>query len=284
VIGYLALGVATAGGLVVLDRVAGSVVRPVPQEPGRTVPELGVEHEDLAVRSGDHELASWLVRPAEPRPDAPLILLAHGWGASHGTVLHLAEPLVHAGHEVLLFDVRGHGRNEPLPFVTVRHFRDDLMAVVGYARGRWPGRRLAVVGHSFGGAAAVLAAAEGAAVDALVLIATPADVVGITSEYLTDHGMPGRLMVTVLRPFWWRRLGGSFLPHTPSRRIRELHVPLLIIQPENDSRVVRDHAERLSVAAGVPYHLVPGHEHTDVLSAPLTVRLVRDFVDGLAGR
>lgn len=282
-IGFVAAGVATAGGLVALDLLATRVVRPVAGAPDRSVPELGLDHEDFTIRSGDHELASWLLRPPQARagPVAPLLLMAHGWGASYGTVLRLAEPLVRGGHEVLLFDVRGHGRNEPAPFVTVRHFRDDTMAVVRHAAERYPGRRLVLVGHSLGGAAAVLAAAEGAPVAALVLIATPSDVVRITSEYLTDKGMPGPFLVTVFRPFWWRRMGGTFRTHMPVRRIRELTVPILIIQPEHDRRVARDHAERLAAAAGVRYRLVPGHEHTDVLAAPMTARLVEDFLNRL---
>jgi alpha-beta hydrolase superfamily lysophospholipase len=208
---------------------------------------------------------------------APLFILAHGWGASYGTVLMLAEPLAAAGHDVLLFDMRGHGRNVPVPYVTVRDLRDDVSAVVRYAAERFPGRPLILVGHSFGGAASVLAAVEGAPVDALVLIAAPADIVEITAEYLTAKGMPGPLMATVLRPFWWWRLGGSFLPHSPVRRIRELAMPVLVIQPEHDQRVHRAHAERLAKAAGVEVHVVPGCEHTDVLAAEMTKRLVLEL-------
>lgn len=280
-IGLLAVGVGSAGGLYALDRFANRVVRPRPGEPDRTVPELGVDHEDFTIPSDGHDLATWLLRPAEPLEGAPVVLLMHGWGASYATVLRLAEPLLAAGYEVLVFDVRGHGRNEPAPFVTVRHFRDDAMAVARHALERFPGRKLVLVGHSLGGAAAVLAAAEGAPVDGLVLIATPSDVVRITSEYLTDKGLPGPLLVTLLRPFWWRRLGGSFRPHMPARRICEVRAPVLILQPENDRRVRRDHAERLAAAAGVPYRIVPDREHTDVLEAPMTTRLIVDFLAGL---
>lgn len=282
-IGYVALGAAAAGGLVALDRFANLAVRPIARVPPVSLDELGLAHEDLTIQSGDHHLAGWLLRPEAPRPGAPLVLIAHGWGASYGTVVRLADPLVRGGHEVLLFDFRGHGRNTELPYVTVRDFRDDVMAVVEYARERFPGKRRVVVGHSLGGAAAVLAAAEGSPIDGLVLIAAPSDVLRITSEYMSDKGMPGRLLTTVLRPFWWRRLGGTFRPHMPDRRIGRLRQPLLILQPEHDRRVAREHAERLAAAAGVPYRLVPGHEHTDVLGAPLTARLVDEFVSGLPG-
>ena len=279
---YLLGGSAVVAGVVALDRMATRVVRPVPRPPERTVPELGVEHEDLRIPAGDHDLAAWLLRATASSSTDPLVLLAHGWGASCGTVLRLGEPLVRAGHDVLLFDVRGHGRNEAAPFVTVRHFRDDVIAVARWAAERFPERPLVLVGHSMGGAAGVLAVVEGAPLHGLALVAAPADVVRVTAEFLVDKGMPGNLMVQLFRPFWWRRIGGTFLPLTPSRRIGEVHVPLLLIQPENDQRVHRRHAERLAAAAGVEYHLVKGREHTDVLEAPETLGLVRDLLERVA--
>ena len=270
---FVAVGVAAAGGIFALDRVANAVVRPVPRLPSRGMLDAGLDHEDIVVDAGGHSLAAWLVRGGGDA-DAPLFVLAHGWGASYGTVLQLAEPLARAGHDVLLFDMRGHGRNRAVAYVTVRHLRDDVCAVVRYAAGRFPTRPIVLVGHSFGGAASVLAAVDGAPVAALALIAAPADIVEITSEYLTAKGMPGPLMATVLRPFWWWRLGGTFVPHSPERRLRELRLPVTVIQPEHDQRVHRAHAERLAAAAGVELHIVPEREHTNVLGADETVRLV----------
>jgi alpha-beta hydrolase superfamily lysophospholipase len=262
-----------------LDRFANRVVRPAYRPFERTVPDLGMPHEDLTIRSGDHDLPAWLLRPSQAQPYEPLLLLAHGWGANYSTVLRLAEPLAARGHEVLLFDVRGHGRSEPVPYVTIRHFRDDLLAVTRYAARRFPDRQLVLIGHSLGGAAGVLAAADGAPVDGLVLIAAPSDVLRVTAEFLVDQGMPGNLLVALLRPFFWRRVGSSFRRLTPSRRIREVDLPLLILQPENDARVYRAHAERLSAAAGRPYHLIEGYEHTDVLEAPETLHLIEAFLE-----
>jgi pimeloyl-ACP methyl ester carboxylesterase len=146
---------------------------------------------------------------------------------------------------------------------------------------RFPGRKIVLLGHSLGGAAGVLAAAEGAPIDGLVLIAAPSNVLEVTAEFLTDLGLPGGLLVRILRPFWWPKIGGTFLPLTPSRRIRELKIPILMLQPEHDQRVHRRHAERLAAAAGLEYHLIRGREHTDVLTAPETLRFIGEFLGRL---
>lgn len=276
--------------LVGLDWLAGRIVRPPFRPVERKVPELGVAYEDLLIPSGEHALQAWMLRPEGTEPpganvpstDTPLIVIAHGWSANHGVVLPLGEALVERGLDVLLFDVRGHGRNPRMPSVTVKDFRDDVMAVTRWAAERFPGRELVLVGHSMGGAAGVVAAADGAPIDGLVLIATPSNVLTVTAEYLSDKGMPGRLLVSLLRPFFWRRVGGTFRPLTPSRRIDEVEVPVLMIQPEEDARVVRPHADRLSAAAGIDYHLIEDREHNDVLSAPETLRLVEDFLQRVA--
>lgn len=262
-----------------LDRLAGRLVRPNLQPVERTVPDVGLPYEQISISSGPHELCGWLLGTEESSAEGALILMAHGWGANHGVVLRLGGTLAQRGHAIFLFDFRGHGRNPPVGEISVKDFRDDLIAAVRYAHRRFPDRALVVVGHSMGGAGAVLAAADGAAVDGLILIAAPSDALRVTAEYLTDQGLPGSFLVNVLRPFFWRRVGGSFLALTPSRRIGEIEDPLLLIQPELDARVVRGHADRLSAAAGVPYHLIEGYEHTDVLDAPETVKLVEDFVE-----
>lgn len=257
-------GVMATGGLWALDRVANAVVRPVPRAPDVTVPELGIRHEDLTIPAGDHELRGWLLCPTDSG-DRLLVMLAHGWGANYGTLLELAEPLVAAGYPVFLFDVRGHGRSEPAPYVTVRHFRDDVMAAASFAAERFHKRRRVLVGHSLGGAAAVLAAAAGAPVSGIALIAAPANVLEVTAGYLREKGLPGGFMVVALRPFWWARIGGTFRDLIPERKIGDVRQPILLIQPENDRRVGLHHAQRLSAASGAALHVIPGAGHTNVL-------------------
>jgi alpha-beta hydrolase superfamily lysophospholipase len=269
------------GILYVLDQVANAVVRPVPREPDRTASELGVPYEDLVITCADHLLNGWLLHP-EVDEGKPLVLLAHGWGANYGLLLHLAEPLLVNGNPVLLFDIRGHGTNEEVPYVTVRHFRDDVMAVSCYAAERFPDRPRVLVGHSLGGAAAVLSTEMGAPVDGLAVIASPASVLEVTADYLREKGFPGRFMVVALRPFWWRRVGGTFRDLIPEQKIGAIHQPVLVLHPELDRRVAVGQAERLARAAGAKPTVIQGAGHTDVLEHPETHRVLMDFVDAIA--
>jgi alpha-beta hydrolase superfamily lysophospholipase len=211
------------------------------------------------------------------------VLLTHGWGANYGTLLQLAEPLVEAGYEVLLFDIRGHGRNREVAYATVRHFRDDVIAVADYAGIRFPGRPTVLLGHSLGGAAGVLAAAEGAQFAGLGLLASPADVMDVTAAYMTSKGLPGKLMVRLLRPFWWIRVRGTFRPLTPGRRISEVDVPVLVMHPEGDRRVPMEHAERLAAGAGTEVVVVENAGHTEFLGWPETHAHVLAFLRKLGG-
>jgi pimeloyl-ACP methyl ester carboxylesterase len=276
---------AAAGGLYALDRVAISVVRPVPGDPPVTVPSLGIPCEDLDIPSGGHTLRGWLLPGGRAGPPCrPVVVMTHGWAASYGTVLRLALPVVGAGYDVILFDVRGHGRSEKAPVATVRHFRDDVEAVVAYTHARFSGRPLVVLGHSLGAAATVLAVARGAPAVGVVLVACPAEVLEVTAGYLSDHGLPGRLMVVALRPFWWARMRGSFRDLVPERKIARVRQPLLIIHAGRDRRVPPDHAERLSRASGRPVQVVEGAGHTEVLGDPQTHRLVLDFLEEMVAR
>jgi pimeloyl-ACP methyl ester carboxylesterase len=197
------------------------------------------------------------------------------------TVLRLGAQLFHAGRHTLLFDVRGHGLNPPEPYVTVREFSRDIASAVAFARERWPDRKIVLVGHSIGGAGSVIAIANGLEVDGLVLIAAPSDVVRVTAEFLDSRGLPGSLISMFVRPFWWLRVGGSFRPLTPWRRIAEIRCPMRIIRAEIDPRVDVHHTEQLAEAAGLEIEVIEGTEHNDVLDAPKTLAVVEEFLASL---
>ncbi|MEV1173763.1 alpha/beta hydrolase [Nonomuraea sp. NPDC049784] len=87
--------------------------------------------------------------------DGPLVVLAHGMGDGRGAYRLLAPRLVAAGYRVASVDLRGHGESTTdWPSYTRTDVANDLLALI-----RQLGGPAVVVGHSFSGGAATIAAA-----------------------------------------------------------------------------------------------------------------------------
>ncbi|WP_171162963.1 alpha/beta fold hydrolase [Streptomyces sp. I05A-00742] len=92
----------------------------------------------------------------ETAGEGPLIVLAHGMGDNRDAYRGLADRLVAAGFRVVRTDLRGHGGSDTGWTSWSRtDVAGDLLALV-----RHLGGPAVVVGHSFAGGAAVIAAAE----------------------------------------------------------------------------------------------------------------------------
>lgn len=278
-----------AGGLVVSavavvlgNRFALRIVRPVRRPPGRTPADAGAACEDVTI-PGPYPLRGWLLRPREDG-GGPVVALGHGWGANSGVLVDLAAALAERGYPVLLYDYRGHGRSGDAPFVTIRHYRDDTREAARWMVARFPERPVVLGGHSMGGAASILATVEDALAAGIVLVAAPADVLDATARYLGERGLPGRALVLVLKPFWDRLIGEPYRRLIPAGRAVELSVPVLVIHPELDERVTLDEAHRLAEAAGSEVEVLEGADHRDVLHDSRTAHLILEFLEGLGGR
>ncbi|MBM9623603.1 alpha/beta fold hydrolase [Streptomyces zhihengii] len=88
--------------------------------------------------------------------EGPLIVLAHGMGDNRAAFRELGALLAGAGHRVAAVDQRGHGESSTgWASYTRTDAAGDLLAVI-----RHLGGPAVVVGHSFAGGAATIAAAE----------------------------------------------------------------------------------------------------------------------------
>ncbi len=257
---------AAAGGIVALDRLALATARPPRRGVERSAADLDLPHELIEFPSFDGiTLRGESMEPPGTHPDHTVVVLVHGWTGNSGTMTYVAEPLVAAGYPVFSVNVRRHGRSDNAPFVTIRHFRDDLRHALAETRRRRPDAPIAVVGHSLGGSAALLAAAKGAPVDAVAVVAAPADLFEVTAGMFRDRGLPGNLMTRVLRPFWQRRAGEPFAGLDPGQRASELGIPVLVVQGELDARVPAEHARRIARNAGTEVVWIEGAAHKDIL-------------------
>jgi pimeloyl-ACP methyl ester carboxylesterase len=271
---------AVAGGAFLIDRAALMTMRPPRRSPERLAADLGYPITPIEVTTDRVTIRGDLLEPEQVDSAAPVVVLVHGWTGDSSTMLHLAEPLLAAGLPVAVFDVRSHGRSDPAPAVTVRHFRDDLLAVLEWLQKERPARRIIVVGHSLGGSAAILARARGGPIEGLALVASPADLFAATAGFFSDRGLPGGLLVKLFHPSWRLRARESFRYLDPEARARDIagSIPITIVQGDRDTRVPPSDAARLSDATGVPVFTVEGAAHRDVLVHPDVHREILRFI------
>lgn len=125
----------------------------------------------------------------------PYVLLAHGWSSHAMRFLRWVRPLRDAGYAVVGFDQVGHGRSSGrrshLPGFA------DLLGEVA----RRHGNAAAVIAHSLGGAATVLAAADGLAADRMILIAPVADPAAAASRFARFVGLAEHLATHLFDEF-----------------------------------------------------------------------------------
>jgi len=79
---------------------------------------------------------------------APAVVLAHGWTCSTAFWAAQVRDLA-AGHRVIVYDQRGHGRSPVNPVCSADALADDLEAVLAATLA--PGEKAVLAGHSMGG-------------------------------------------------------------------------------------------------------------------------------------
>ncbi len=273
----IAIVLVSVGVGVALDRAALRFLRPPRRRALRTPEDVGLRGDEVVV-DGDVELRMWVMEPGQGRDS--VVLLVHGWGANSDRSLGMAPKLVDAGHAVATVDVRGHGRSSDGSFVTLRHFRDDVARAAKTLRERYPGASLTVVGHSMGGAAGLLVAADGGPVDRLVTVAAPCDVYDATRRHLERKRLPAGPLISAFRLLWKRRVGVPYDSIHPGLRARDVRVPTLVVQPERDRQVPVDQGTLLARQLGLEPEIVEGAGHSDVLDRPDVHDRIAHFLEG----
>jgi pimeloyl-ACP methyl ester carboxylesterase len=256
------------------------VVRPLPAA-------LAARAQDVSIPAGTLPMKAWLVR-AEGRSTGT-VTLVHGWGQDSGRMGPLAAHIVARGMTALLVDLPGHGRTGPVASYNAMLMVDDLRAVRDWiaTRDELRGLPTALLGFSFGGLGAYVAASRDARWAALVVIAAPLGTMEAARIYLDDKGLPGRWLHGMVRRSFIRTAGVDPESFDAARNLASIRVPVMIVHGENDEVVPVWHAERLEAAvpAGLATVLrVPGANHSAVLEHAATGASVAEFLSkSLAG-
>ena len=218
------------------------------------------------------------------------VVLAHCFtcSKSYKVIRNLATGIEQGGYAVLRFDFTGLGESEG-DFVETSLATNvgDLEAATRYMRLRGFGP-CAMVGHSLGGAAALLAARETPEIHAVVTVAAPSSTDHVRHLFEEDDVetalSSGRVRVRIAgRPFeisaeFFRELGRqSTLDH-----ITNLQRPLLVVHGTADQVIAIEEGETIFAAARQPRwfaaipganHLFTNHEHAAVAAGAIVAFL-----------
>lgn len=200
---------------------------------------------------------------------------------------HLARQFVQAGFVVVRFDERGTGKStgDYLRTATTASLAEDVEALLGVLarQAEVDSTRIALIGHSEGGAIAPIVAGRMPSVGAIALLAAPSwtgrRIMDWQDAYDVKHGQwSGARSDEESRREWLaaerqRRESTEawfpfFLDYDPLPAIRRVRAPILILHGDEDVQVTPEQAQELAQAArgagnaAVTVRLLPSHSHS----------------------
>ena len=239
--------------------------------PRRTPADVGISFEEIhfASRRG-LALHGWWI-PCDREGRRPLVVLVHGWGRNVERMLPYLPMLHPAGFHLLAFDARHHGLSDPDGHASMPKFSEDIRAAIdaGAARPEVDRGRIAVLGLSIGGSAAIHAAAHDPRIRAVVTVGSFAD----PRDAMVTFGR-WRWLVAPALPLAFRfmewRIGVRMAEIAPEAVIARAAARFLLVHGDADTVVPVSHAHRLAAAAGARARLwiMPGRGHSDIHLEP----------------
>lgn len=231
----------------------------------RTAPDA-VEH----FHAGRHRLASYVWQGG-----GPTVVLVHGWNGTSGDLSAFVRPLRDTGRRVVAIDLPAHGRSSGR-FSDLPTAAEAVEAVLR----REPSVE-AVIAHSFGVPATVLAAARGAPMPRAVLISGPIAVEPYLQKFIQILGLSAATragILTRLRAL----LAGTGVPSVElSTLAPRLATKALIVHDRGDREVPFLSALTLNRAwTGSELLATQGLGHRKLLADPVVVERAVKFAVG----
>ncbi|MEJ2227084.1 MAG: alpha/beta fold hydrolase [Alphaproteobacteria bacterium] len=206
--------------------------------------QLGMKYREVEIPAKKgNKLFGWVLQ-ASPEPDAPFLVVVHGWGANAELMLPLAEPFYRAGVNVLLFDARNHGRSPSDGHSSMPKFAEDAGCAIDWLikeneRRAEPGsgsRKIALLGHSVGAAAALLTASRRDDIDAVISISSFAHPRWLMTRQLRRFYIPRPLIALMLR-YVQLVIGHRFDDIAPVSTLRRIKCPVLLVHGLADETI-----------------------------------------------
>lgn len=217
-------------------------------------------------------------RAEVPARRAGTVLVLHGWRSRTEYMRFLIAGYRDAGYRVISLDLPGHGQSGGRKLTLMNAVEAAHMA------GQWFGPFEAVIGHSFGGAVSLNAAAgfmpgiPPLETKRLVLIAAPNSLPSVFEGYSRQLNVGPRAQASLAESV--RRLSGRRLDEfMGDRQLAMWRLPTLIVHALDDREVPANQAKALAEAGPhVDICWAQGLGHRRILADPAVIERAVNFV------
>ncbi len=259
------------------------LLKPRQRSKSKTPAEYGLPFEDVFFTSHGKQLHGWLVKQPGAKEPLPVILLLHGWESSAQGMLPHAKFLFEAGYNLFLFDARGHGDSEPVDYMSLVRFTEDAENALRYLESRndIDAQKLALFGHSMGGASTIIIGARHPEIKAVVVSSTYAFFDIMILDMFAERGIPRWPFRWLLTFFWQLKLKVDVESWSPGNNIGNIQAPLLLAFGDRDEVLSLRHFDILWNKASGPFReklLIPGGTHRNLFKSAEYVETISRFL------
>jgi pimeloyl-ACP methyl ester carboxylesterase len=238
----------------------------------------------FAAESAFGPVAAWSFGPTTP--GTPAILLVHGWEDDHLSWAVLIDRLVARGYRVIAPDLPGHGRS-PAAFTGIPILAAGIAAVareaekIGAVSAAQPFQ--AVIAHSLGGTATLLAASEmGLTAERFAIMAAPNHprlFAGAMMKMLGLTAAQTQRVFTCIERLIGRSMDSLYLPP----KLRDFRQPGLILHSRDDRTVPLQHSQENAAAwPRADFRILDGLGHRRLISDDGVQAMLLHFVESRA--
>lgn len=264
------------------ERAARLFLRPW-RQPGTGRPHYRSHETPFAAECVSGPVAAWSLGPVK---DAPVVVLVHGWEDDHLSWGPLIDKLVTRGYRVLTLDLPGHGRS-PADLTSIPILAAGVAAVgreaeaIGAVSPEQPFK--AVIAHSLGGTATLIAATEmGLRAERFAILAAPNHprlFAGAMMQMLGLTRQQTAAVFSVIERLVGRTMDSLYLPP----KLRNLNLPGLILHSRDDRTVPLQHSQENAAAwPRAEFRILDGLGHRRLMTDEGVHGMLLHFIDSKA--
>ena len=240
-----------------------------------------IKKQDYTVKSYDGYVLH-VQKIFNSQPTDRYVLISHGYTDNHIGSLKYTRMYLDLGFNVILYDLRGHGENEPTFCTYSIRERRDLEALIRDSRARYPEAKLfGIHGESLGSATSIAVLEYKPPIDFVVADCGFSEITTVMQGGLRGMHLPAWLV------HWASmcakvRFGYYYHQMRPIDSLKDNQIPILFIHGDKDDFIIPAHSQKMQQATKgySEIHLIPGATHAaSILTAPEDYkRYVREFL------